>query len=137
MRAAIHTLIVCLVCSLGAPAAPAQRRRNNRQPVAPDGLYSSMQASAESGDVGGMEVMIITDYSAEPTAYYAVVQTAQGVPGTPVLVRARVRGENIEFTLPAEGGDQPVRYSGMVTAAGLRLKDSYGESRILRRMNCR
>ncbi len=138
MKTMIYVFALCVLCSVAAPLTPSQQQRNRPRPVNPEGIYSSIEYSNASGDVGGMEVTIISAYNPEGNVqYYAVVQTAAGVPLAPVLVRARVRGSSVEFTVPAVDGAQAVRYSGTITAAGLRLRDNTGDSRTLRRKNCR
>ncbi len=138
MKTIVRVLSLCVFCSLAAPLTPSQQQRNRQRPVSPEGIYSSLEYSGASGDVGGMEVTIISAFNPEGNVqYYAVVQTAAGVPLAPVLVRARIRGSGVEFTIPAVDGAQAVRYSGTITAAGLRLRDNTGDSRTLRRKNCR
>ena len=80
------------------------------------GLFSDMCWHEEAGDVVGTEILV--SYSTDGTqgSYWAYVQMAEGVPGIPVLVKASVTGDRIEFTLPKVMGG---RFSGHITEKDL------------------
>ena len=64
--------------------------------------------------------------------YYAIVQIAQGgaEDPKPEFVEAKVKGTSVSF---AVGGE---KFTGTVTATGLRLKNSSGDSQVLKRKPC-
>ena len=64
--------------------------------------------------------------------HYAIVQIAQGgaEDPKPEFVPATVNGMKVEFTV----GDQ--KFTGTANATVLRLKDSNGQSHVLRRKPC-
>ena len=68
------------------------------------GVYSDMHLHKETGDMLGMEIIII--YSAK--GYMAIFQSSEGRPSIPITVSASVHGNDIEFTLPGSEG-----YSGV------------------------
>ena len=131
MKTLTRTLLLCVLCLIAAVTADAQRRTNRSQTVNPVGTFSNM-GGTESGDVGGTHIVVLWSLAGEREQYFVVVQQAEGVPGDPEMVRATVRGATIEFTL-ADG----LRYTGTITAAGIRLRNSAGSSEFLRRQNCR
>ena len=82
-----------------------------------------MHYSPDSGDVSGMEVWIVYGLK----GYYAVVQVAEGMPQTPVVVAAEVDGSVIRFVYPSEN----MRFEGHVTNAG--LVGTFGPGRVVLR----
>jgi hypothetical protein len=62
------------------------------------GIYTDMHVSEVTGDIGGTEIFILRSN----LGYHVLIQLAEGVPGTPVLVQAEVSGLNIEFELPSD-----------------------------------
>src|SRR5437764_13444398 len=113
--------IVCLIAITGAVAAnfAAQPAVN----VA--GVYENFTVGKGSGDLEGMRVVIVPAGG----GYYAIVQIAQGgaEDPKPEFVAAEVKGKSVSFTV----GD--AKYTGTVSAAGLTLKDSGGQSQVLKR----
>lgn len=102
----------------------------NRDPR-PTGIYSDMRYVAEGGDVVGMEVFVVSAAG----GYRAVVQCAEGVPGDPVVVAARVDGASLSFDVPAERSSMcHGRFTGTLAPDGLRGRfDGEHETRVLRR----
>ena len=133
MKTLTRTILLCVLCLFAAATtADAQRRRPTRsQSVDATGTFSNM-GGTESGDVGGTRIVVFWSLAGDREQYFVAVQQAEGVPGDPEMVRATVRGATIEFTL-ADG----LRYTGTITAAGMRLRNSAGSSEFLRRQNCR
>ena len=130
MKRATRTLLLCVLCLILGTSALAQRRGSRAPTVEPTGTYSNM-GGTESGDVGGTRVIVLWSLAGDREQYFVVVQQADGVPGDPELVQARVRGATIEFTL----GD--IRYTGTITTTGMRLRSDVGSNEFLRRQNCR
>lgn len=120
-RRAARVALLCLVCLVSAAHSPAQGRRTKAPPADVEGVFSSFAVLADSdGDLSGIKVIVLSGQGENGPQYYAVVQFAEGLPEEPKMVKAKVTGTNVSFTLGA-GGDT-IRYSGTVTAAGLRLK---------------
>ena len=95
-------------------------------PVA--GVYENFTLGKESGDLEGMRVVIIPAHN----TFYAMVQIAQGgaEDPKPEFVDATVKGNTVEFKV----GD--IKYTGIVSIAGLRLKDPDGKTHVLKRRPC-
>ena len=66
-------------------------------PPSVTGIYTDMRVSATTGDLGGMEVFVLSSKRGE----FALVQMAEGAPSAPVLVSASVKDSTITFTLPS------------------------------------
>lgn len=135
MKPNIRTMLLFTLCLTLAPVVLAQKRRG--QPaVKVSGVYDNVTVGKGSGDLEGMQVILVEGAG----QYYAIVQIASGgaeLPA-PVLVKANVKGTNIDFTVtePDGQGSQPKKFTGSVTNAGLKLKNSDGESSFLKRKNC-
>ncbi len=130
--------LLCLVISVFAAQASAQGRRALAPAPDVEGVFSSLAVLPESGDLGGLKVIILSGQAEGDTQYYAVVQFAEGLPEEPVMVKAKVSGANVSFATGA-GGDA-IRFSGTATTAGLRLKWTGAggtESTFLKRQSCR
>lgn len=127
MRLMVRTLLTFAIClmvlttALGrTPPTPAA--------VKVTGIYENIKVGKGSGDLEGMRVSILSAGG----GYYAIVQIAQGgaEDPKPELVEATVKGSNVSFAV----GDR--KFSGTVTAAGLRLKESGGAAELLKRKPC-
>lgn len=128
--------LLCLAISVFAAQAPAQGRRAPAADV--EGVFSSFAVLPESGDLGGLKVIILSGQAEGDTQYYAVVQFAEGLPEEPLMVKAKVAGTNVSFTTGE--GENAIRFSGTVTAPGLRLKWTGAggtESGFLKRQSCK
>lgn len=64
------------------------------------GVYSDMEFNSESGDVVGVEVILV--FSRE--GYFAIFQSAEGAPSVPVVVPASVKSEMVQFEVPVGNG---------------------------------
>jgi hypothetical protein len=84
------------------------------------GCFTNMHWVADAGDVLGMEVRIL--YSLNPDGvsgdYWVLFQDAQGAPAAPVLVKATVTGQTLEFAVPASSGAEGT-FKGVVTETAL------------------
>src|SRR5260370_41768132 len=119
MNLTVRALLTLAICLMVIPAT--QARNAAAQPaVTVAGVYDNFTVGKESGDLEGMRVVIV------PAAggYYAIVQIAQGgaEDPKPEFVAAKVKGMNLRFS----AGDE--KFNGTVNAAGVRLKNSRGDS---------
>jgi len=127
MKLTMRALLSFVICLL--VIATALARKPEVQPTATAaGVYENFTVGKESGDLEGMRVVIV------PAAggYYAIVQIAQGgaEDPKPEFVEAKVKGMTVAFSV----GDE--KFTGTATANGLRLKNSAGESQVLKRKSC-
>ncbi|HYG81397.1 MAG TPA: hypothetical protein VD861_13460 [Pyrinomonadaceae bacterium] len=115
LSAGNRVFLICVMCLLSMPVALAQKH-HPRPEVSIGGVYENLTAGRESGDLEGMRVVIL----AAGGAYRAIVQIAQGgaEDPKPEFVDVEAKGMNVSFTV----GEQ--KFTGTVTAAGLRLKDA-------------
>lgn len=92
------------------------------------GVFENLTANKQSGDLDGMRVAIFS----AGNEYHAIVQIAQGgaEDPAPVFVPVTVKGKTVSFTV--ESG----KYTGTVTAAGLKIKADGGTSETLKRKPC-
>ena len=92
------------------------------------GVYENFTVGKDSGDLEGMRVVIVPAGG----GYYAIVQIAQGgaEDPKPEFVPATVTGKKVSFNV----GDE--KYTATATAAGLTVKDSGGQSQMLKRKAC-
>lgn len=79
------------------------------------GIYSGLTYHQESGDLLGMEVMLVPSRE----GWSAVVQVAQGASVTPVVVKAEVQGEKVRFLLPPNESGYDGEFIGHITKEGL------------------
>ena len=115
--------IACLVLLPFANAKPVG------QPIVTvPGVYENFTVGKGSGDLEGMRVVIVP----AGDGYYAIVQVAQGgaEEPKPEFVPAVVKGKGVSFT----AGE--VKYTATVTATGMTIKDSSGQSQMLKRRAC-
>jgi hypothetical protein len=125
MKLSSRIIVTSLICLLTVPIAVARR---TEPAVSVSGVYENFTVGQGSGDLEGMRVVILPAGG----GYYAIVQIAQGgaEDPKPEFVPATVSGMKVEFTV----GDQ--KFTGTANATVLRLKDSAGESHVLRRKPC-
>jgi hypothetical protein len=92
------------------------------------GVYENFTIGKGSGDLEGMRVVIVPAGG----GYYAIVQIAQGgaEDPKPEFVPAEVKGKTASFTV----GDD--KYTATATAAGLTVKNSAGDTQMLKRKPC-
>lgn len=104
------------------------------------GIFSTLRVSERSGDIVGMELMVVGGAN----GVYVVAQGSEGAPGTPLVVEAALRGNTIEFEVPMSCPCALLQgtYRGEISATGIRLEgpgnveprllprgDSYWQSR--------
>ena len=115
-------LCFALLLSLASTSLAQKKRRHRHVLSAAWGLpeiFSDMFLEAETGDVGGMEVILLPGYG----GLWATVMIASGAPYDPVLVRVNdSHYPNIEFTLPpGEPYGDYGKFTGKISRAGLTL----------------
>ena len=103
----IKALLVGVISMTAVGTAPAQPR------VQVTGLFSNMHYVRETGDVVGLEVLLVVGTGG---GYVAVAQMAEGTPLTPTVVPVVVSGTDVAFELPL---DRTLKFSGRVTRPAL------------------
>ena len=127
MSLTTRVLLTCLTCLIIVPGAIAKKPPAQRT-AGVTGVFENFTVGKGSGDLEGMRVVLV----AAGDGHYAIVQIAQGgaEDPKPEWVTVKVKGNTVNFTV----GDE--KFNGTVTAAGMRLKKSSGESQLLKRKPC-
>jgi hypothetical protein len=60
------------------------------------GIFSNLEYNEEGGDLLGKEIIIILGKE----DYFVVFEVSEGGPSDPVLTKAKITGNKIEFTIP-------------------------------------
>ena len=122
------TFLICLMVITTALGGNPRARSMASPAVSVTGIFENFTVGKGSGDLEGMRVSILSAGG----GYYAIVQIAQGgaEDPKPEFVEATVKGSSVSFAV----GER--KFSGTVTAAGLRLKESGGEAELLKRKPC-
>src|SRR5436190_4518520 len=126
MKQISRSILLGLACLMSLSVANA---RNPGQPVVTvPGIYENFTVGKGSGDLEGMRVVIVPAGG----GFYAIVQIAQGgaEDPKPEFVAAEVKGKTVTFAV----GD--TKYTGTATVSGLTVKDSGGETQVLKRKPC-
>jgi hypothetical protein len=132
MKTFIQFGFCCLACILISQASLGQRQRPRAAWGVPE-TYSNLALELETGDVGGMEVVLIKSYSRD----WAAVVIADGTAGDPVLVPVKLDYPNIEFTLPEAAPYEGYgKFTGKITRQGMVLWNKGQRVGLLRRQ-CR
>jgi len=102
-----------------APAPEAEsdaptERTAAKTPGKITGTYSTLKSVGGDDDMIGIEVIIVRSRE----GFRAFVQTADGVPGAPVLVPVSLDGPTLSFTIPSTTGE-PLEFKGKATRQGL------------------
>jgi hypothetical protein len=136
MKKTVRLLLCFFIFLLLTSTSLAQKQRHRH--VAPAWgaaeVFSNLDLEAETGDVGGMEVILSPSYY----GLWATVIIASGVAEDPVLVRVTDdHYPNIEFTLPpTEQDGEAEKFTGRISRSGLTLWHR-GERYGLLRRQCR
>ena len=120
---------VVLLSIAGLVLLPFANAKPVGQPIVTvPGVYENFTVGKGSGDLEGMRVVIVP----AGDGYYAIVQVAQGgaEDPKPEFVPAVVKGKSVSFT----AGE--VKYTATVNATGMTVKDSSGQSQMLKRRAC-
>jgi hypothetical protein len=133
MKHLILTLAGFVILCLVADPVAAKKRRRVQSAWGAATVYSNLSLEPETGDVGGIEVVLIPAYGGD----WASVVEASGIAYDPVLVRVERDGMRIKFTLPATRPDeQPETFVGTITRRGLLLRNENSGAQLLRKQ-CR
>jgi hypothetical protein len=127
MKLIVRAFVTALVCLIIVPAALARKPGATKVPSL-TGVYENFTVGKGSGDLEGMRVVLV----AAGDGHYAIVQIAQGgaEDPKPEFVPVTTKGNKVNFAV----GDE--KFTGTVTATGLILKNSAGESQTLKRKPC-
>lgn len=127
MKLTVCAFLTFVICLIIVPAALA-KKPGAAPAVGVTGIYENFTVGKGSGDLEGMRVVLVS----AGDGHYAIVQIAQGgaEDPKPEFVPVKVSGTTVNFTV----GDE--KFTGRVTAAGLSLKNSAGESQLLKRKPC-
>ena len=126
MKIISRVLLLSLVCLVSLSVANA---KPVGQPIVTvPGVYENFTVGKGSGDLEGMRVVVVP----AGDGYYAIVQVAQGgaEDPKPEFVQAVVKGKTVSFT----SGE--VKYTATVSATGMTVKDSSGQTQVLKRKAC-
>lgn len=126
MKLTCRLILFSIICFVSLSLTNA---KNFAQPIVTvSGVYENFTVGKGSGDLEGMRVVMVP----AGDSYYAIVQIAQGgaEDPKPEFVQAEVKGKSVSFTV----GE--VKYTGSASAAGLTLKDSSGQTQVLKRKAC-
>ena len=126
MNLIVRSLLMCLICLVVVSAATGKTPGAPAPSVA--GVYENFTVGKGSGDLEGMRVVLVS----AGDGHYAIVQIAQGgaEDPKPEFVPVTVKGMSVSFAV----GDE--KFTGTVTATGLRLKNSAGGTQTLKRKPC-
>lgn len=127
MKSTVRAFLTCVICLIVVTAALA-KKPGAQTTASVSGIYDNFTVGKGSGDLEGMRVVLV----AAGDGHYAIVQIAQGgaEDPKPEFVPVKVNGATVNFTVGEE------KFTGRVTAAGLSLKNSSGESQLLKRKPC-
>lgn len=80
------------------------------------GVYSNMRFGTE--DVTGVEILLVFSRA----GYYAVMQCAEGAPGVPMVLPAKVAGSSVEIEPPLSKDSRcpNSKFRGTIEESGLR-----------------
>ncbi|MDX6709441.1 MAG: hypothetical protein QOH96_457 [Blastocatellia bacterium] len=133
MKLVTRTFMFSALCLFALLSVSAQKH-SAVPTVKVTGVYENIRVGKESGDLEGAR-MIIIEGSGD---YYALLQIAAGGPElpAPVLVKVTVKLASISFTIPRSDGDQAQKFTGIVTATGLKLRSSPDDVYVLKRKSC-
>ena len=127
MKTMVRAFLTSVICLIIVPAALA-KKPGAQTTAGVAGIYDNFTVGKGSGDLEGMRVVLVS----AGDGHYAIVQIAQGgaEDPKPEFVPVKVNGATVNFTVGEE------KFTGRVTAAGLSLKNSSGESQLLKRKPC-
>jgi len=103
------TLTIALFGSMNFTAATEPKPQ-----IKITGTFSDMGFVEESGDVVGTEITILFGGN----TYWVLYHEAEGQPAEPKLVKAKVNGTSIEFTVQGLSG-KPRIFKGKITKSNL------------------
>jgi len=114
-------LIFALFCLLALPALAAEPQAKRIT-----GIYSNLTYNQESGDLLGMELLVVPSRQNQEAAYSVFVQISEGGAPFTAVVPLKVTGTNIEFTLPPGSTYPGERFVGTFKGDELLVRWSQG-----------
>jgi hypothetical protein len=124
LKRTVQIVLGCATILILCSTVMAQKRRQSSAWGVPE-VFSSLSYGVESGDIGGIEVILLPGNSENHA--WGVIVIAEGTPGTPQLVEVQVKGARIEFTLTGQEGAYTGKFKGTISPAGLTLWWPTGE----------
>jgi len=126
MKLSSRLVLLSIICVISLSVAHAKHLAQPIVTVA--GVYENFTVGKGSGDLEGMRVVIVP----AGDGYYAIVQIAHGgaEDPKPEFVQAEVKGKTVNFTV----GE--MKYTGAASATALTVKDSSGQTQVLKRKAC-
>lgn len=111
----IHVGLAGCVALLSMLGSPVQAADNTARIT---GLYSDMWYLTSKQKIMGTEIFIMQNQA----GYVAMVQCAQGVAGTPLIVPLTLKGSNVVLEIPAREDSLccPGRFTGSIVEKQLR-----------------
>lgn len=97
------------------------------------GIYSDLVQSQESGDLSGMEPIIIPSNNSVKTPYTVFVQIAEGGAPRTAIVPLTVNGLVIEFDFPEAGSMLKEHFVGVLIGNKLVVRWASGSEEELKR----
>ena len=85
-------------------------------------MYSGLHQSKESGDLDGVEVMIIPANESYKSKYIAIVQIAEGSAPFVGIVELELEGNKIRFDLPLNSSRPGEHVEGVFVGKYLTIK---------------
>lgn len=127
MSSTLRAVLVLVICLIVVPSTLA-RKPGARTAPSVTGIYENFTVGKGSGDLEGMRVVLV----AAGDGHYAIVQIAHGgaEDPQPEFVPVTVKGLAVSFAV----GEQ--KFTGTVTATGLRIKQEGGTAELLKRKPC-
>lgn len=118
-------VLLCFLSTLAFADQPQAKRIT--------GIYSNLSYNNESGDLSGMEIIILPSRHGPDGGYSAFVQISEGGAPSTAIVPLKVTGANIDFTLPADSEYPGEHLVGNFKGVELILKWSSGNEEHLKR----
>ena len=118
MKKSLYVFLGLLLCLTLASTASAKKQRKRPPVWGVPTIYSDLYVEGETGDVGGLEVIVIpADHG-----LWAAVVIGSGIAFDPVLVPVYGIYPNIEFTIPSvEHYENYGKVTGKISSNGLTL----------------
>lgn len=107
----------------------------NQMPKRITGIYSSLTQSQNSGDLDGMEMLIIPGNESSNSLYIAFVQVAEGGAPYTATVQINLTANRIEFSLPPRGTTHKDHFIGTFKGSELVIRRDDGNEMHLKRGN--
>jgi len=103
------------------------------EPQKVSGIYSNLKFNKESGDLSGMELLIIPNGKGANLEYVVLVQISEGGAPFSALVPLKMVGPKFEFTLPTGRNYDRQHFTGVFKGTGIVIRWSQGDEEHLKR----